>query len=85
MKLFNKLFYNKDLLKKSWHLKGVETDPTQQDNCDDYTLIDKAIDITIVKEKGNNPIILTLDVDKKEYNIVLYDEIISYINKIKEK
>lgn len=81
-KLFNKVFYNKDLNKKSWRISGVETDPTQTD-ADNYDMIDKNIDLTITKEKVTSEIIATFNVDNKEYSFILYDEVIDFINELK--
>lgn len=85
MNVINKLFYNMQLNKKSWRIRGVETDPTQNDEDDNITLKDKDIDLTISQEKGTTEVILTFKIDDKEYNIILYDEVIDFINKLKRR
>lgn len=84
MNLFNKVFYNKQLHKKAWHITGVETDPSQTDSDDNITINDKMINLTITQEKGTSEIIATINVDDKEYSFLMYDEIINFINKLKE-
>ena len=85
MNVINKLFYNMQLNKKSWRIRGVETDPTQNNEDDNITLKDKDIDLTISQEKGTSEVILTFKIDDKEYNILLYDEVIDFINKLKRR
>lgn len=84
-KLFNSIFYNKELTTKKWRIVGAETDPKQINDDENFTINDKTIDLTITKEKGYNDIFVTLNIDNKEYNFILYDEIIKYINKLNNK
>jgi hypothetical protein len=85
MNIFNKIFYNKKLNTRSWRIKGVETDPTQNDEDDNITINDKMIDLTISQEKGTSDIIATINVDNKEYSFLMYDEIINTINELKRR
>lgn len=84
MNIFNKMFYNKKLLKKAWCIKGVETDPTQNNEDDNITINDKMINLTLTQEKGTSDIIATINVDNKEYSFLMYDEIIDFIIKLKK-
>ena len=83
--IFNKIFYNMELKKKTWRINGVETDPKQNDEDDNIKIDDKQIDLSIVQEKGTNEIIFTINVDNKEYSFLMYDEIIDFINKLRKK
>lgn len=85
MNIFNKIFYNKQLNKKAWHIKGVETDPTQNDEDDNITINDKMINLTISQEKGTSEIMATINIDNKEYSFLMYDEIINFINELKRR
>jgi hypothetical protein len=80
--IFNKLFYNKDLNKKAWTIKGVETDPTQNEEDDDIKIKDTDINLIITKEKGLNDIMATIQVNGQEYSFIIYDEVIKHINKL---
>lgn len=84
-RLFNKIFYNKDITKKAWTIKGVQTDPKQKETDTDIMVKDANLKLILTKEKGVNGIITTIQVNDQEYSFMLYDEIIDYINKIKEK
>lgn len=83
MNIFNKIFYNKDISKKRWHITGVETNPNQTEQDDNIDIQDKLINLTISKEKGTQEVIATINVDDKEYSFIMYDEIIDFIKKLK--
>lgn len=78
--LFNRIFYNKKINKKTWLINGVETDPTQTDKDDDIKISDTKITLTISKEVNSKDIITTIQVKDQEFSFILYDEVIKYIN-----
>lgn len=80
--IFNKVFFNKDLNKKAWKIKGVQTDPTQNEQDDNIDIKDADINLIITKEKGLNDIMATIQVNGQEYSFIVYDEIIKHINKL---
>ena len=84
-KLFNKLLFKRQVNKKGWIINAVETDPTQEENDTDISIKDTEVKIIIAKEQGFNDILTTLQVDGREFSFVLNDEIIKYINKLKDK
>ena len=83
-KLFNKLLFKRQVNKKGWIINAVETDPNQKENDTDISIKDTEVKIIIAKEQGFNDILTTLQVDGREFSFVLNDEIIKYINKLKE-
>jgi len=82
--IFNRIFYNKQLNKKGWTIRGVKTDPTQNDEDDNIDIEDVDINLVITKEKGQKDLCATIQIDGNEYSFILYDEIINYINKLRE-
>lgn len=83
-KLFNKLLFKRQVNKKGWIINAVETDPNQKETDTDISIKDTEVKIIIAKEQGFNDILTTLQVDGREFSFVLNDEIIKYINKLKE-
>lgn len=83
--LFNKIFYNKELNKKGWKIKGVQTDPTQNNNDDNIDIEDVDLKLILTKEKDTKEIVTTIQVKGQEYSFIMYDEIIEYINKLKKE
>lgn len=82
--IFNKIFYNKDLIKKAWRIEGSETDITQDHEDDNIKIDPLYLNLIITKEKDIDGIMATIQVKGQEYNFMLYDEIIDYINGIRE-
>ena len=80
--IFNKLFYNKDIKKKTWQINGVETDPKQNEYDDNIKVKDTKILLTISQEKNNPSIIATIQVKGQEYSFIVYDEILDFIKRI---
>ena len=80
--IFNLLFYNKKIKKKTWLINGVETDPTQNDKDDNIDIKDAKIYLTLSQEENDDNIVATIQVNGQEYSFILYDEIINYIKKI---
>lgn len=80
--IFNKLFYNKKIKRHTWEIKGVETDPTQNDEDDNVDIKDAKIYLTLSQEENDTNIITTIQVNGQEYSFLLYDEILDYIKKL---
>ena len=80
--IINKLFYNKEIKKKTWNIKGVETDPKQNEEDDNIKIENTDIKLTLSQEKGNKSIVATIQVKNSEYSFILYDEILDYIRRV---
>lgn len=82
--LLNKLLFKRQVTKKGWIINGVETDPNQKENDTDIKVKDTEIKLMITKEQGFNDILTTIQVNGREYSFMLNDDIIKYINKLKD-
>ena len=85
LNMFSKIPYLGNITEKSWKIRGVKTDPkkTEIDPNDISDLKDVDMKLVISKEKNSKPVLFTIIVEENEYNFMLYDEILEYIDKIR--